>query len=532
MGAPAQIQGARVDVTSIVGGRTPYSILVAGAERHAERELLVYEDEHGGVRSYSWADVARETVRASARLAEQGVGQGDRVLVHLPNRPEFLFIWFALARLGAVMVPTNLASSPNELAFIAEHSHAALAVGEQHGLAGLSAAAALLDERLPLLDWDEPAAPQEHPGPLAEPDPLRDLAVMYTSGTTARPKGVRVTAGNYVFAGEVYAAAMRVQPSDRVLTVLPLFHANAQYYTAMGALVSGATLLLMPRFSASRWPDQVTRHGATLANLFAAPLRMILARGSLEGFTPGDLRAVMFAQNLTDAEVESWDNLTGVPLVQGYGMTETIGPPLMNSLGQPRRPSSIGRPTLGYQVRVVGPDGAAVVPGQPGQLLVAGEPAVSLMAGYLDDPEATAAAVRDGWLHTGDIVRVDGDGLYTFVDRDKDMIKRAGENVAASEVEAVLLDHPAVTDAAVFGVPDEIRDEKIVACVVAADGATPDLLLDWCRGRLASFRVPERILVLGELPRTSVGKIQKHVLRTRLLGEGDRLGLDGGRPLL
>jgi crotonobetaine/carnitine-CoA ligase len=383
-----------------------------------------------------------------------------------------------------------------------------------------------------VLDWDGPATPGDPQEVGAEQDPLRELAVMYTSGTTARPKGVRVTAGNYVFAGEVYAAAMRVQPGDRVLTVLPLFHANAQYYSVMGALVSGATILLMPRFSAGGWPEQAQRHHATLANLFAAPLRMLLSRGALEGWSGGDLRAVMFAQNLTDAEVARWDALTGVPLVQGYGMTETIGPPLMNSLGEPRRASAVGRPVLGYRVRLVDPDGAPVAPGEPGQLLVAGEPGLSLMAGYLDDPEATAAAVRDGWLHTGDILRLDPDGLYSFVDRDKDMIKRAGENVAASEVESVLLDHPAVTDVAVFGIPDAVRDEEIVACVVAGEDVSAEALQAWCAERLAKFRVPGRIRLVDELPRTSVGKIQKHVLRTRFLADGDGLALDAGGPLL
>jgi crotonobetaine/carnitine-CoA ligase len=519
--------------TSIIGGRTPYSILVSGADRHPDRELLVFEDEHGAVASYTWKEVAAQTLDASARLSARGVGAGDRVVVHLPNRPEFLFVWFALGRLGAVMVPTNLACSPPELAYIAAHSKAVLAVADRSGWDAIAAAAA--GTPLPLLDWDDPAA-RRHPADVGCPqDPAREQAIMYTSGTTARPKGVRVTAGNYVYAGEVYASAMRILPADRLLVVLPLFHANAQYYSVMGALVSGATVLLMPRFSASRWPGQVARHRATVANLFAAPLRMVLAKGALQGWSADHLRAVMFAQNITAAEAKAWDALTGVPLIQGYGMTETIGPPLMNSLGQPRRASAVGRPTLGYRVRLLTPEGEPAARGEPGELLVAGEPGVSLMAGYLDDDEATAEAMRDGWLRTGDILRLDDDGLYSFVDRRKDMIKRAGENVAASEVEAVLLEHPLVRDAAVFGIPDAMRDEEIVACVVAAR-VDPGALIAWCRDRLAAFRVPGRIMLVDEMPRTPVGKIQKHLLRDAAIaaatGGASALPPDGAGPLL
>jgi crotonobetaine/carnitine-CoA ligase len=517
---------------TIVAGRTPYGILAGGADRHPDRELLVYEHDDATVTTYTWSDVAAEVRVAAARLSAHGVGAGDRVVVHLPNRPQFVFVWLALGRLGAVMVPTNLASSPPELAYIAGHSGAVLAVGDRAGWDELAAAADR--QGIPVADWDAPHEPRPHPDAAVEQDPLREHAVIYTSGTTARPKGVRVTAGNYVYAGEVYASALRVAPVDRTLTVLPLFHANAQYYSVMGALVSGATILLMPRFSASRWPGQVVRHRATLANLFGAPLRMLLACGVLEGWSCDHLRAVMFAQSLTDAEAEQWEALTGVPLIQGYGMTETIGPPLMNSLGEPRRVSAVGRPTLGYRIRLVAEDGRPVRDGEPGELLVGGEPGVSLMAGYLDDPDATEAAMNGGWLRTGDILRLDADGLYTFVDRRKDLIKRAGENVAASEVEAVLLAHPAVRDAAVFGIPDAIRDEEIVACVTVVEPVAASALVDWCRGRLAAFRVPGRIVVVDEMPRTPVGKIQKHVLRGDVLAtaNGDASAADGAGPLL
>jgi crotonobetaine/carnitine-CoA ligase len=212
--------------------------------------------------------------------------------------------------------------------------------------------------------------------------------------------------------------------------------------------------------------------------------------------------------------------------MQIYGMTEQLGHPLANPLHGRRDNMSIGRPTLAFRCRVVDEEGRDVADGQPGQLLVAGVPGSSLMREYFQAPEATAEAIRDGWLWTGDTVRRRPDGYFEFVDRVKDMIKRAGENVAASEVEAVLKDHPAVFDAAVIGVPDPIRDEAIHACVVlkTEDAATADELIAWCAARLARFRVPQTVEFLTDLPRTSVGKIQKHILRSEYLARTHTAG--------
>ena len=202
-------------------------------------------------------------------------------------------------------------------------------------------------------------------------------------------------------------------------------------------------------------------------------------------------------------------------------MTETMGPPLMNPLHYRRNNMSIGLPAMGYRVALVDEQGKAVPRGKTGQIIVAGEPGRTLMKGYFNNAEATEDTIRDGWLWSGDNARQDDDGYFHFVDRAKDMIKRAGENVAASEVEAVILTHPQVFDCAVVGVPDPMRDEAIVAVVVPVEGASVqgDAIITWCKDRLASFRVPERIEFRELLPRTSVGKIQKHVLRAELVAE-------------
>lgn len=501
------------DVLSVVGRRTLPDVLRAGVDRTPDRTLLIFDDLRGGVQTFSWREVYDRSLAVAGRFADAGIGFGDSVHVHLPNRPEFLFHWFAAALRGAVAVPTNVASASAELEYILGHVEAGLSVTDHDGLdvvrraraqVGLGGATWLCDS----------SAARGDESAVVTCDQRDDVAVMYTSGTTSRPKGVRITHGNYVFAGESVAAGLGLTPEDRFLVVLPLFHANAQYYSVMSTLIAGGTIILAARFSASGWVDTAIRHQATVASLFAAPIRMILTKPSRPEWRSHRLRLVAFAQNLTVDEWDAWNRDIGAPLLQLYGMTETIGPPLMNPLWGRRRHDSLGRVALGYRCRIIDSDGVAVTPGEAGELHVGGVPGISLMAGYLKDPEATEAVMRGGWLRTGDLVREDPDGLISFVTRAKDMIKRAGENIAAGEIEEVLRGHPAVIDAAVIGVPDSMRDETIVAFVVTADGELDvSALHSWCADRLAGFRVPEFFAARTTLPRTSVGKIQKQILR-------------------
>ncbi len=518
---------------SIVGGRSPADVLAAGAAAHPERELLVFDPLEGEVESYTWAEVLDRSRGTAAALAARGVRAGDAVHLHMANCPQFIFAWFAAAHLGAKIVPTNVAGVASELAYMLSHSGAAVSVADPERIAMAREAVALAGVDIPVLDCrtdlGDPGAPAAGAPSGRAGD---ELAVMYTSGTTSRPKGVRVTNANYVYAGETVAGALRLREDDRFLIVLPLFHANAQYYSVMSTLVSGGTVILAARFSARRWADLAVRHEATVASLFAAPIRMILAQEPQPGWRAHRLRAVAFAQNLSEDEVARWEKEIGAPLIQLYGMTETIGPPLMNGIDGLRRHDSLGRPTLGYSCRIIRDDGSDAGPDEPGELLVGGVPGVSLMAGYLKDADATEGVLRDGWLATGDLVRRRGDGLIDFVGRTRDMIKRAGENVAAGEVEDVLLSHPGVHDAAVIGVPDAMRDEQIVAFVVPVDGGRVSAaeLQRWAAEKLAKFRVPSSFSIESELPRTAVGKIQKHRLRAAWEERGGVVEGDAGTP--
>ena len=506
------LRGAAEAELTIVGGRTLPGVLRAGAGCHPDRELLVFDPLDAPASSFSWAEVLARSQALAAQLAALGVGRGDAVHVHLPNRPEFLFAWFAAAHLGARIVPTNTAASSAELAYIVDHAEARVSLTDAAGMATVRSATG---ERVLSCDDDLDLTSGGAVEDVAEPGD--DLAVMYTSGTTSRPKGVRVTHANYLYAGETVAAGLGLAPEDRFLTVLPLFHANAQYYSTMGTLVSGGTLVLAARFTASGFADVAIRHRASVASLFAAPIRMILAQQARPHWTEHGLRLVAYAQNLTDVEEARWNEVIGAPLLQLYGMTETIGPPVMNPLHGRRS----ARRDRAAGARLPLPDPRARTarrstrPACPASCTSRGRLACRSWRGTSRTAAATAATMSDGWLRTGDLVRRDADGLLSFVGRTRDMIKRAGENVAAGEVEEVLIDHPAVLDAAVIGVPDAMRDEKIIAFVVLADGQSADEeeLRAWCSSKLARFRVPSHVAIERELPRTPVGKIQKHLLQ-------------------
>jgi crotonobetaine/carnitine-CoA ligase len=479
--------------------------------------FLWFEDADGRTEGpWTWADFDRVVNRAAHFLLARGLKPGDRFNLHLGNCPEFLVFWLAAAKTGTVMVPTNPVSTPEEMAYILAHSEARLAVTEPHA----GEACRSVRERCPaLLDvvdcWPREALLAGFPD--APPDVVvtssDEVSMQYTSGTTSKPKGVLLTHANYLYGGEVMARAMRAAPTDRHLVVLPLFHAGAQLHAFLPMLLVGGSVAVMERFSAGRFVDQAIRHQATLAALFAAPIRMLLAQPRRPEDGATRLRAVSYAQNVTPQQFEEWHERFGAPLLQIWGMTETMSLPLMQPLDLPPRPLSMGMPVLGYEVKIVDEAGREVPPGTVGELIVQGTPGVSLMKGYFKNAEATAQTLRDGWLWSGDQARRDADGYFFFVDRKKDMIKRAGENVSASEVEETLKQHPAVFDAAVVGVPDPVRDQAIKAYVIVNDGvaATADELIAWCRRRLSPFKVPEVVEIRQTFPRTSVGKIQKHL---------------------
>jgi crotonobetaine/carnitine-CoA ligase len=517
-------------------------LLADRATKFDDREFLLFERQPAGNASNNIVqDSFRQTLtyrelddrvnQACHFLAAQGLTRGDVFNLHLPNCPAFLILWFAGARLGAIMMPTNVLASADELLYLLAHSSSKIAFTTSEHLTMLQQCEHKLDGLKKIIPCDpytaDPAVDSFEALLQVQPDtpcnyPLSETdmaAIMYTSGTTSKPKGVMVTHANYRTAGQTVADALELTEDDRHFVVLPLFHGNAQYYSTMSALIRGASIALMDRFSASRYFDKCIEYGCTVASLFAAPMRMLLAQAENPEHRDNRLRVAMYAQNLTTQQMHEWQRRFTAPLMQLWGMTETMGPPLMNPLYGERRNWTVGKPSGSYEIALRDEAGEAVEVGQEGEITVKGIQGKTIMAGYFRNPAATGETIRGNWLYTGDNAIQDDDGFFRFVDRKKDMIKRSGENVSSGEVENVLLQHAAVFECAVIGLPDELRDESIVGVVVLHQEhhVTPAELIEFCAGKLAKFRVPQQIIVMDSLPKTSVGKIQKHLIRNDLI---------------
>jgi crotonobetaine/carnitine-CoA ligase len=485
-----------------------------------DESFLVFEAPDGAITEWTYGEFDRVVERFGGLLADAGIVAGSSVHLALTNCPTFVAVWLAANRLGAWIIPSDPMGMVPELAdHIQRTSPTAGFCSTTRADTYREAALQTSTVNLTVIEVDETDATFAQ---FADATSLTDwpspeltsrAAVMFTSGTTGRPKGVEISQVNYAFAGKTMAEAAALQPDDRQLVVLPLFHANAQYYSFASAIWVGASVALMHTFSASGFLPQAARHRATCASLFAAPLRMILARGGpVDGLR---LRHCWFAQNVAEDQYEMVSEWFGCRPRQLYGMTETIPAVLTDEAGDPRC-ESMGFVTGGCDVEIHDAAGEVAAPGDVGELVVRGERGITLFSGYLDAPEITEASFRDGWFLTGDRATVDETGRFFFDGRRSDVLKVAGENVSTVEVESVVSAHPSVLEASVIGAPDPIRDEVPVAFVVANDPTNPPSVSDltaWCAERLSKAKVPRDFTFLDELPRTSVGKIRKFLLK-------------------
>src|SRR3954452_4094870 len=508
-----------------MGDRTLTHLLEERVEAHGDRTFLVFEDREGAISEFTYRDLHAKVERCAAGLAGIGVGHGDFVVVHLANCPEFVIAWLALARLGATLVPSNVGNTGGELEHLFQVPGARHAITEpallgtvEDGIARSGAAAAIVvvggdgagsttsfDELLDAVG--EAPRPQIGSGEVAE--------LIFTSGTTRKPKAVMLTHANCLRAGLDAVHCLWLDEGERCLTALPLFHVNAQAMSLLGVLTVGGTLIVVQEFRATKFWEQVRRHEATQTCLVAMQLRTILAQPPQEGERDHRVRRLFFAINVTDAEKDAFEERFGVTLINGYGLSEGMTLLTCSPVVGPRRWPSIGLASPGRRVLLVDDDGNEVKQGEVGEIVAEGVPGRDIMLGYYKDDEATAAALHGDRLHTGDNAYADEAGYLYFFDRKKDMIKRAGENVSAIEVEWVLIDHPKVSEASVVGVPDDIRDEAVAAVVVPLEpgAVTADELIEYCQARLSKFKVPTIVPFAEELPKTSIGKVRKDELR-------------------
>lgn len=503
-------------------GYTTMSLLESRALAQPGKTYLVFEGTE-----FTYAQVLAGARAAARALAARGVKKGDRVGVISTNHPATVFSFFALGHLGAIMVSVNPDYGVEEARYVFTHAEVCGVIAAPDTLAKARDACATI-KPAPWFVLNRPGdgAPQLFDASSGVDDglppggaaPEATCILVYTSGTTGFPKGVMHGQKTVVLAGEGFVQRMFLQPDERVLCVLPMFHINAVFYSLTGSLVAGATLILEPRFSATRFWEVAEATGATEVNTIAAAAGILMRRPRSE-YRPGHKLRKMFGAPF-DAEVyRVFAEEFNMPhVIEGFGMSEIPGA-MNNPFDGERRVGSMGLPSTHpdpavrlTELKVVDDDGHTVPPGTIGELAVK---TPTIMQGYFNDPEQTKNAFRDGWFSTGDLAWYDADGYYWFVARKKDIIRKRGENISGAELDRVIGNHPAVLEAAAIPVPADLGEDEILVAVVVREGksVTAREIETWCRERLAAIKVPRYVSFVESLPHTPTHRVEKFKMR-------------------
>ena len=483
-------------------------------------------------RRLSWRALDERARRLASHLEASGVKKGDRVAILSPNGPEFFELEFAGGKMGAVMVPLNWRLAPPELEYILGDCAPKLLIHDKL----FAEAAVTLAERCELpalleIDVDDPASTYERALAVASDEPTLvelthdDLSmIMYTSGTTGRPKGAMITHAMNFYNCVNIGFPSRISPDTVQLVVLPLFHTGGLNCYANPVLHAGGSIIVMREFEPGAALDIIADPALGVTHFFAVPAHYQFMMQHPK-FETTDLSRIEMAgvggAPCALAILDAWLD-RDVPLVQGWGMTET-GPTgtLLDVADARRKTGSAGKPVMHVEIRVVDEAGHDVPTNSNGELVIRGP---SITPGYWNNPEASRQAFLDGWLRTGDAARMDEEGFITIVDRWKDMYISGGENVYPAEVESVIYQLPEVAEAAVIGVPDARWGEVGKAIVVVKEGKAldADALIAHCLANLAKFKVPSSVAFIDALPRNATGKVLKWELRERFVDEGER----------
>ncbi|WP_336361189.1 class I adenylate-forming enzyme family protein [Haladaptatus sp. ZSTT2] len=491
-------------------------LLEARVEKTPEKTFLNFGDQQ-----YSYAAAVAASKRYANALAEWGVEQGDRVALFLPNRPEFLFTMFANAYLDSITAPSNPEYKASALRHSLELSQPVVLVTSAD-LLNTAVEAARGTSVEEILVCDDVEGYQSLPD-LAEnqstevtPPSDDDRAIglhMYTSGTTGPPKAVECEHRNWTISAIDFQKRMGFTHDDVLFTALPLFHANAQIYSTLGAAAAGAEVVIYEKFSSSNWWDWCREHGVTEFNAMGSMLKM------LDNMPPADDDAdnpveYVFSAGTPKDLFEPFEARFDIQIVEGYSLTEDPLLMLNPTDKDKRRVGSIGLPPAEKRVKVVDDDGNEVPRGEKGELI---QNCPAMLASYYRQPDKTDEAVVDGWFYTGDYAKIDEDGFVYFLDRKKDIVRRGGENISTYEIEGVIKALDGVEEVAIIPSPDEFYDEVVKALVIKKEGfdITPEEIIEACEAALSSFKVPQYVEFVDEFPYTPTGKIQKQKLRTR-----------------
>jgi len=506
-------------------GRDLPWLVDAQAAQHPDSQFLVWDSLAGDSKTWTFAEFATETRAYAAGIAAQGVKCGDFVIVHMDNCPEFLFAWIALVRLGAIAVTTNTHSTAQELTFFISDSGAVAAVTQAKYAAVVRAAGPGLrwigctanDDGQPVVDRSDATISFEalrgdpDLAPRRSRDPSLPNNVIYTSGTTSRPKGVVWTHANALWIASTTALHYQLTARDTTPVYLPLFHTNALGLSFLATLWSGGKVVLTPKFSASRFWGIAQQHRCTWAQMLWFTLRTLAAQP--------DPMEHQFRFWAAAGDMSMVRDRWGIRTLGIYGMTETVGLCVGSEVSLAGPEGAMGCPRPEYELALRDESGAPVAVGAPGNIWVRGVPGLSLFLEYLNDPAATAAAFDvDGWLDTGDTASMSESGHLFFRGRAKDILRVGAENVAACEIEAVINGVPGVVECAVVGLPDPLLDEVPVAFIVAQQPgpALERQVLSACDHALSGFKRPREIRFIDELPKGLLDKVLKNELRARL----------------
>ena len=476
----------------------------------------------------TWGQVLERVEAKKNVYAKAGVGHGHRVAILFEQRPEFFFHYYALNALGAGIVPINPDYRIEEIKYVIEHSEATLAVCVDARLAELVSIANSISSNLEVVSFDSfpdelplmPAAPRHD-----EPDADTEAALLYTSGTTGRPKGCILTNEYFHTFGESYFyAGGRLgfrEEGERLYNPLPLHHANCLSISTPAMLMSGGCLIFPDRFHASTWWKDLVATKATAVQFQGIIPNILLKLPEEPEERQHQVRFALCA-GIEPSHHEVFEKRFGFPVVEMWAMSETGR--IITDNFEPRKiqTRSFGKESQWVEARVFDENDNELSPGKPGELVIrsnGAEPRQGFFSGYLKNEEATEEAWKNGWFHTGDAVIQDEEGFFYFLDRKKNIIRRSGENIAAAEVEACLTAHERVKQVAVIAAPDEVREEEVMACVVAkfpedvngteGQAKFANELFDWCYERIAYFKAPGWVLFIDTLPLGTSAKVQK-----------------------
>ncbi|HWS89244.1 MAG TPA: AMP-binding protein [Pyrinomonadaceae bacterium] len=485
----------------------------------APGKVFLFSEADG--RRFTYREFDAAVNRAANMLSARGVGKGDVVSLLLPNSAEYVVAYFACFKLGALAGPVNSLLKTEEMAYVVGDSEAKLLLYSaqfEEQVAELKGGVKTLLETLVFDDESAATAGEsDEPGAWGETGLTRDdeAIIIYTSGTTGKPKGCLLTHGNLIANARQIVEWLGFTGDDRLLTVMPLFHMNAVSVTTVSALYAGGSTVTSARFSASRFWQIVSDYQVTSFGSVATMLSMLLKTypgGVPEGLSTERLRFAMCGSAPVPAEVmRRFEETFNCLVVEGYGLSESTCRSTFNPPDKRRRPGSCGRP-IGNEMRVVDGDDNPLPDGEAGEIVMRGE---NVFKGYFKNEEATARAFRGGWFHTGDVGFRDAEGFYHIIDRKSDMVIRGGENIYPREIDELLYRHPAVAEAAAFGVPDPLYGEDVAAFVVLKEGraASGEEIAAYCREHLADYKCPKTVRVVAALPKGPTGKVLKRELQ-------------------